>query len=100
KFVCGKWLERTPIPEDRPWWGRAFSEILERNQAVLREILEKDVRGDPDPADPFAGKVRDFYATCMDEEKAETASARTLQDMLQSIDTVQDAHALAREVAQ
>src|SRR5882724_2119892 len=36
KFACGSWLARTPIPEDRPQWGRAFSEILERNEALLR----------------------------------------------------------------
>jgi hypothetical protein len=24
RFSCGKWLERTPIPPDRPLWGRAF----------------------------------------------------------------------------
>jgi len=100
RFVCGKWLDRTPIPEDRPLWGRAFSEILERNQDVLRQILEKDVRGEPDPADPFVEKVRDFYAECMDEPKAETASFKTLQEQLAAIDAVRDAKALAREVAQ
>ncbi|TMA37553.1 MAG: hypothetical protein E6J82_18650, partial [Deltaproteobacteria bacterium] len=74
KFACGSWLARTPIPEDRPRWGRAFSEVLERNEARLRDILEQNARGEPDPANPFAQKVGDFYATCMDEQKAETAS--------------------------
>src|SRR5262245_11360914 len=77
-FACGGWLKRTPIPEDRPQWGRAFSELLERNQQLLRDIMEKDARGEADPADPFARKVGDFYGTCMDEEKAETASLATL----------------------
>src|SRR5689334_22470985 len=45
KFACGSWLQRTPIPEDRPQWGRAFSEILERNEARLREIVERNARG-------------------------------------------------------
>ena len=99
KFACGKWLERTPIPDDRPQWGRGFSEILERNQALLREILEKDARGDADAADPFAQKVGDFYATCMDEGKAETASLATLQDELKAIDGVSDAKSLARQTA-
>src|ERR1041385_1428788 len=35
KFACGKWLEKTPIPPDRSLWGRAFSEIAERNEARL-----------------------------------------------------------------
>src|SRR5262249_54905935 len=78
KFACGSWLARTPIPEDRPQWGRAFCEILERNEVLLREIVERNARGEADPADPFARKVGDFYATCMDEQKAETASLATL----------------------
>ena len=100
KFACGSWLARTPIPEDRPQWGRGFSEVLERNEAVLREIVEKNARGAPDPADPFAKKVGDFYATCMDEQKAETASFATLRKQLQAIDQIADARALARRVAE
>src|SRR3954471_21528149 len=100
KFACGNWLQRTPIPEDRPQWGRGFSEVFERNEALLREILERNARGDSDPADPFARKVGDFYATCMDEQKAETASLATLQKELQAIDQITDSRALARRVGE
>ena len=100
KFACGSWLARTPIPEDRPQWGRGFSEVLERNEVVLREIVEKNARGVPDPADPFAKRVGDFYATCMDEQKAETTSFATLRKQLQAIDKIGDSRALARRVAQ
>src|SRR5207244_10607953 len=99
RFACGKWLERTPIPPDRAQWGRAFSEILERNEIKLKEILEKDARGEPDPADPYAQKVGDFYSTCMDEQKAETASLQTLRGELAKVDAVKEAKGLAREVA-
>ena len=98
RFACGKWLDQTPIPPDRALWGRSFSEILERNEVVLKGIVEKDARGEPDPADPYAQKVGDFYATCMDEAKAETASLATLREVLAEIDAVADARSLAREV--
>jgi endothelin-converting enzyme/putative endopeptidase len=100
KFACGNWLKRTPIPEDRPQWGRAFSEILERNEARLRAIVERNASGEADPADPFAQKVGDFYATCMDEQKAETASFATLQKELQAIDQINDGRGLARRIAE
>src|ERR1700682_2662966 len=100
RFACGSWLSRTPIPEDRPPWGRAFSEILERNEALLRQILERNSRDEPDPADPFAKKVGDFYATCMDEQKAETTSLATLQKELRAIDQIKDSRGLARRVAE
>src|SRR3989440_12724161 len=80
QYACGGWLKKTPIPEDRATWSRGFSEIFQRNEALLRQILEKDAKGEPDAADPFAKKVGDFYATCMDEHKAETASFAALQD--------------------
>ena len=99
QYACGGWLKRTPIPEDRATWSRGFSEIFQRNEAMLRGILEKDAKGEPDPADPFAKKVGDFYATCMDEHKAETASFAALQDDLARIDAVRDSQGLARVVA-
>src|SRR5947208_3536777 len=99
QYACGSWLKKTPIPEDRAQWGRGFSEIFQRNEALLHDILEKDARGEADPADPFAQKVGDFYGTCMDEQKAETASLETLKTQLESIDAVKDPKALAAQVA-
>jgi hypothetical protein len=52
QYACGGWLKKTPIPEDRALWGRGFSEILQRNETVLHDILEKDARGEPDPPIP------------------------------------------------
>ncbi len=99
QYACGSWLKKTPIPEDRSRWARSFSEINERNEALLHDILEKDARGEPDPADPYAQKVGDFYATCMDEQKAETSSLQALRGELAKIDAITDAKGLAREVA-
>src|SRR3954464_13896921 len=99
QYACGNWLKTTPIPEDRAVWGRGFSEILQRNEAILRDILEKDAHGEADPADPYAQKVGDFYATCMDEEKAETASLAALQADLRRVDAIEDAKGLAAQAA-
>ena len=99
QYACGTWLKKTPIPEDRASWGRGFSEIFQRNEALMHDILEKNARGEADPADPFSQKVGDFYGTCMDEQKAETASLQTLQADLKSIDGIRDAKGLAQQVA-
>ena len=99
QYACGSWLKKTPIPEDRSRWTRSFSEINERNEALLHDILEKDARGEPDPADPYVQKVGDFYATCMDEQKAETSSLQALRGELAKIDAITDAKGLARDVA-
>jgi predicted metalloendopeptidase len=98
QYACGGWLKATPIPEDRASWGRGFSEIHQRNEALLHDILEKAAKGETDAADPFSQKVGDYYATCMDEQKAETASLATLRDELKRIDRVHTAKALGTEV--
>jgi putative endopeptidase len=98
-FACGGWLARTAIPPDRPAWSRSFSEITERNLAILRAILEADAAGRFAPGDDEARKLGDFYATCMDEPKAETASAATLREALAAIAAVRDRESLARMVA-
>jgi len=99
QYACGSWLKKTPIPEDRARWAHSFDEIHQRNEALLHDILEKDARGEADPADPFAQKVGDFYGTCMDEQKAETASLQTLQQALRRIDAIKDSRGLAQQVA-
>src|SRR3954453_267441 len=99
QYDCGNWMKTPPIPEDRSQWGRGFREIFQRNEALLHEIGGKGARAEPDGVDPFAKKVGDFYATCMDEQKAETASLATLQSWLKDIDGLRDGKALAKETA-
>ncbi len=99
QYACGSWLKKTPIPEDRSAWGRGFSEVFQRNEALLHAILDKDARGDSDKADPYADKVGSFYATCMDEDKSESGSLLTLKEELKAIDAAKDGKSLAKIVA-
>ncbi|TMB02681.1 MAG: M13 family peptidase, partial [Deltaproteobacteria bacterium] len=100
QYACGGWMKANPIPPDKSRWTRSFDTVNERNQLLLRDILEKDAAGQDDPADPYAKKAGDFYATCMDEQKAETASLQTLKDRLAAIDAVKDPKQIARLVGE
>src|SRR5256884_7926777 len=71
----------------------------ERKAAWLADSRGRAAGGAPDPADPYAQKVGDFYATCMDEQKAETSSLQALRGELAKIDAITDAKGLARNVA-
>jgi endothelin-converting enzyme/putative endopeptidase len=95
QYACGGWMKANPIPPDKARWTRSFDVINERNLALLRDILERDAAGQPDSADPYAKKAGDFYATCMDEQKAETASLQTLKQRLGAIDAIKDPKQLA-----
>lgn len=98
RFACGGWLDATTIPPDRPAWSRSFSEINERNLAILRAILDRYARG-TDLDQPYARKLGDLYATCMDEAKAESASPRTLAEWMGRIDSLRGPRQLPALIA-
>ncbi len=82
RYACGAWLDRTPIPADQPRWGRGFSEIRERNQNALREILEeaRTAKAGDDQ------KIGAYYAACMDTKGIEAAGTAPLKPWMAEID--------------
>lgn len=96
-FACGGWIQKTEIPADRPGWFRGFSEIQERNQKLLREILDTAAAGKLDS--PYADKLGTWFASCMDEAKLDKASLQTLAEETKAIDAIDGPPALARKVA-
>ena len=100
QYACGNWLKTTKIPADKAVWTRSFSSIYEKNEQLLRTIVESAAAGKADPADPFVKKVGDFYGTCMDEPKAETASLKELKSELAKIKAVKTPRQLATLVGE
>lgn len=99
QFACGGWMARTEIPADRSAWSRGFAELDERNTAQLRRILEAAAAGRADPADAFAGKVGDYFASCMDEPGIEARGLADLKAEWARIDAIADRPGLAAELA-
>jgi putative endopeptidase len=97
-YANGNWLTNNPIPADRSSWG-AGSELYEKNQTVLHEILEEAAKNTSAPKGSAARKVGDFYRTGMDEAKIEAAGAKPLADELARIAAVKDAATLQAELA-
>lgn len=62
QYANGHWLDNNPIPADRSSWG-AGSELYEKNQTVLREILEEAAKNTSASKSAAARKVGDFYRT-------------------------------------
>jgi len=95
QFACGGWLKATPIPPDRSVWGRGFNVIEERNEQTLKEILELVADGKAPPGTPYAKQLGDFYATCMDESKLDSALPE-LRTALRRLDRVSTSKQVAR----
>ncbi|MFV8751724.1 M13 family metallopeptidase [Nannocystaceae bacterium ST9] len=79
QFACGGWIATTKLPDDKPRWGRGFGELSDSNNAVLKDILEKD--------QDRAGK---FYTACMNDTAINTAGIAPLKPMLGKIDKLKD----------
>jgi putative endopeptidase len=99
QWANGGWLARNPIPATYTSWG-SFDEIRDRNQTVLRALLEEAARGVA-RARPGSSerKLGVFYATCMDSARAEREGAQPLAEQLARIDAIGSRAALQAEVA-
>ena len=88
QFACGNWLKNNPIPADQASWGR-FNELHERNQLVLRGILEKQSADNPKRSSNDQ-KIGDYYASCMDETSINAKGTAPLQPTLDRIAGLSD----------
>lgn len=96
QFACGGWMEKTPIPADRPSWHRSFSEIQRENEQVLRRILEDVAAGRMQT--PDGDKLAAFWTSCMDEDASR--EMETLQAELRAIESIEGAEALGAALAE
>jgi endothelin-converting enzyme/putative endopeptidase len=83
QYACGTWLKNNPIPPDQSAWGR-FTELRERNQTILRGILEKQSADNPSRS-AVDQKIGDYYASCMDESAIEAKGIAPLKPYMDNI---------------
>jgi endothelin-converting enzyme/putative endopeptidase len=83
KFSCGKWLDKNPIPADRPRWS-VYAKMEEDNSRFLWGLLEEAARPDPG-RDANTQKIGDYFATCMDEPAVEKDGLAPLKAELAAI---------------
>ena len=95
QYACGTWLKNNPIPPDEASWGR-FSELNERNRAILRQILDKAAAATSRDAD--TQKIGDYYASCMDVAAIDKKGLQPLQPELNSIRAIKNLRDLSAEI--
>jgi len=84
QYVNGNWVKENPIPAEYSRWG-AFPKLRDDNLIALREILDGLAKKPDSTLDADSRKLRDFYATAMDEGKLETAGSKPLTPWLDKI---------------
>ena len=97
QYSCGNWMKKAVIPADQPQWV-SFLEVYERNQAVMRNILDKASVNDPH-RDAIDQKIGDFYGSCVDTKAADTKGLDPLKPELDRIAAVKGKDELIDEIA-
>src|ERR1700755_2952616 len=96
QYACGNWLKTHPIPADESSWG-TFNQLFERNQAILRQILEDSVAHQDRSA--IDQKIGGFYQSCTDEATIEKLGTEPLKPELDRIVAISEKQQLTDEVA-
>ena len=97
QYSCGNWLKSNPVPADKASYGR-FTELFERNRAVLHQILEKASANDAG-RNAVQQKIGDYYASCMDVPAIDAKGLAPAQAELDRINAMKSKADLAPELA-
>ena len=98
RYANGGWLARTTLPPEYPSYG-SFTELVERNDATLRRIVERLAATAPRARKTPEQKLGVFYASCMDSTGIEQAGANPLKNELARIDAIASREDVARALA-
>ena len=98
EYANGNWLKQNEIPADRAGWG-SFYEVMERNTAVLHDVLEKAAKDTSAPKGSIGWKVGEFYRVAMDTKKIEAEGAAPLKEEFERIGAIQDTSGVQDEIA-
>ncbi|MEX2116636.1 MAG: M13 family metallopeptidase [Bacteroidota bacterium] len=94
----GIWLKNTPIPAAFSSWG-SFTELAEKNNEVLRGILEDASKDQKARNGSSVQKVGDFYATGMDSAAVESLGWKPIEKDLNRIEALKDPVGVQAELA-
>ncbi|HEX6928743.1 MAG TPA: M13 family metallopeptidase [Gammaproteobacteria bacterium] len=82
-YVNGGWIATTAIPADKSNYG-SFNVLADEAEANLRAIIEEAAATDA-PAGSDEQKVGDFYASFMDQARADALGIKPVQPYLDAI---------------
>lgn len=88
KYANGNWIKNNPVPAAEVRWG-SFNELGDRNNAILRKILD-DAARTPGAPGSNQQKVGDYYASGMDTMQIEKAGLTPLQGELTRIQSIKN----------
>lgn len=81
-FISNQWIKNNPIPDGKSSWG-TFSNIEQRNQLIIKNILEKPMKTFKSEAEK---KAKIYYESCLDRnDDLEQLGAKPMVEFLWKI---------------
>ena len=94
RYVNGRWLDTTPIPDDRVSFS-ASTELTEKTNADIRAIIEELAAQPNRRAGTREQQIVDLYESILNEDAIEARGPAPLEPELRAIDAVDSVRALA-----
>ena len=88
QYANGNWIKNNPIPAAESRWS-AFNIVAERNNELLKTILERAAKNTKAPIGSNEYKIGVFYKTAMDTAKLEKQKFSELTRLMHLVDEIQ-----------
>jgi putative endopeptidase len=98
KFANGNWIKNNPIPASESRWG-SFNEVTERNNIILKQIVESAAANAKAPVGSNIQKVGTVYRLYTDTVLRNNMGMKPIEPMLQMIANAKDKNDLIGLVA-
>ena len=97
QYANGNWIKNNPVPKEYGSWG-TFHEVFERNNKLLRQILE-EVSAGQHAAGSVAQKIGDFYKCGMDTATINRTGIEPLKADFARIEAISSLPELCRVIS-
>jgi len=98
RYANGTWLKNNPVPASESRWG-SFNQVAERNNEVLRQILESAAANKSSKPESAEQKVGTFYRLFIDTLKRDKQGIQPILPLLGSINRISNSKELMSVVA-
>lgn len=88
RFANGNWLKNNPVPASESRWS-SFNLVAERNNLILRQLLEESAADQSAQPESIKGKVGTFYRLFLDTLKREAQGIKPILADFNSINTIE-----------
>ena len=99
QFSNGNWIKNNPIPASEGRWT-AFNIVAERNNILLKQILETAAQTKSADPESAQGKVGIFYRAAMDTIQLNNQGFSIILPILKQIDQITNPNEIAERIAQ